>query len=135
MEERKKRTNKKKKGRGERKKQGEGGQAYLYVHSVKTIGWFLYISVIKHCHLLCWVYKKIVIFSLFTLRFIIQNLSIRERLRGGWGNSLKLEGKEITYKMNRGEQGGSGSKIQSFKWTFSLNDTKVFLLQLRSMIC
>ena len=126
---------KKNRGRCKQKKQGEEGQAYLYLHSVKTIGWFLYISVIKHCHLLCWVYIKIVIFSLFTLRFSNQGLSIRERLRGGWGNSLKLGRKGITYKMNRGEQGGSESRIKSFKWTFSLNDTKVFSLQLRSMIC
>ena len=120
MEERKKRTNKKNRGRGERKKQGEGGQAYLYVNSVKTIGWFLYISVIKHCHLLCWVYKKIVIFSLFTLRFIIQNLSIRERLRGGWGNSLKLgrKGLHIKWTGVNKEAGGQKLKVSNelFLW-------------------
>ena len=26
----------------------------------------------KHCHLLCWVYKKIILFSLFTPQFFIQ---------------------------------------------------------------
>ena len=51
----------------------------------------------KHCHLLFWVYKKIVIFSLFTLKFFIQKfISI------------------LLVKMSRDEQGGAGSKFEVF---------------------
>ena len=49
----------------------------------------------KHCHLLCWVYKKIILFSLFTPQFFIQKfisiLHVKWTGMNMWKAGWKLE--------------------------------------------
>ena len=94
---------------------------------------------IYNCHLLRWVYKKIIFSSLFTPWVFIQKFISILDLFLEWigGNSLKrkyVEGAgRFICKMNKDEQGGSRSKIRSFEWTYFLNDPKVFSLELKSI--
>ena len=75
--------------------------------------------------------KKLILFSAFTHSFFIRKfISVADPfLRGGvggggsGGNSLKLTYvEEDTGETNRDEQMGRGSKRESFKWTYFLND-------------
>ena len=80
---------------------------YQYVNIFIVIITDIYLCK-KHCHLLCGVYKKKKFFSLFTPQFFIQKFIRILHVKWIW--------------MNMGE---SRLKIRS------LNDPKVFLLQLR----
>ena len=66
----------------------------------------------KHCHLLCWVCKKIIIFSFFTPQFFIQKF-IRI-LHVKWTGT------------NKGVENLKGVKNLNFEWTYFFNEPKVF---------
>ena len=77
----------------------------------------------KHCDLICWIYKNIIIFSLFTPRFFIQKLiSILERFFREFGvnhqskHMLRMERGDVKWtEMNKRER---RSKIRRFAWTW-----------------
>ena len=106
-------------------------------HFIKLFIWLVNILLLsyiylckKHCHLLYWVSKKNSYFLSFHYPVLISILQLF--LRGGWGNSQKQ-----TYVEGRGglHKKWKGMDIRGFEWAYFLNDLKVFLLQLRSMIC
>ena len=70
----------------------------------------------KHCHLLCWVYKKNNSFLSFHSSIFHSKIH-----------------KHPACKMNRDEHGESRLKIWSFEWTYFLNNPKVSLLPERSI--
>ena len=110
---------------------------YLYCHLN---------SCLKNIDLLCWVYKRLILFSLFTPRFFIRKK--RHKHRGNFlekgGNSLKRKYVEVGVrgrrKTNRNEQREEGSQklevssertfwmtaMVIFVFPFKLSSTTIF---------
>ena len=61
---------------------------------------YIYICVKKHCHLLCWVYKKNDSFLSFHSSIFHSKIH-----------------KHPAFKMNRDEQGGAGQKFEAITWS------------------
>ena len=82
---------------------------YQYVNIFITVIIDIYLSK-KNFHLLCWFYKKKVF------------LPIHSKIH-----------KHSACKMKKDERGESRLRIRSSEWMYILNDSKVFLLQVRSI--
>ena len=97
---------------------------FNFFMNMETFLLLLYIYLCqKHCDLICWIYKNIIIFSLFTPRFFIQKLiSILERFFREVGvthqskHMLRRERGDV--KWTEKKKRDRGSKIRRIEWTW-----------------